>query len=77
MNWYYNNIKPDFKSKLILDWEKLLNQNLTENNYQTYLTINAGLFLGNENCHLIISKLKLGSELETDFVTSDRRIQQW
>ena len=69
MNWYLENIKPDFKSKLILDWEILLNQKLTENNYQTYLTDNAGLFLGNENCHLIISKLKLGSELETDFVT--------
>jgi hypothetical protein len=26
-------------------------------------------FLGSDNCHLVISKLKLGSELETDFVT--------
>ena len=68
-NWYLNNITPEFKVNLISDWEKLINQELTENNYQTYLTNNAGLFFGNENCHLVISKLKLGSELETDFIT--------
>ncbi len=69
MNWYSKNINTEFKANLISDWEQLLNQNLTENKYQTYLTNNAGFFLTRDNCHLVISKLKLGSELETDFVT--------
>ncbi|MCM4171125.1 DUF4263 domain-containing protein [Arenibacter sp. TNZ] len=69
MNWYTKTIRLDFKTKLISEWESLLSQGLTENNYQTYLSNNAGLFLANESCHLVISKLKLGSELETDFVT--------
>ena len=69
MDWYSRTTKPDFKTKLISEWENLLSQGLTENKYQTYLSNNAGLFLANESCHLIISKLKLGSELETDFVT--------
>ncbi len=57
------------RKKVISEWEGLLNQNLTEHIYQTYLANNAGFFLGGDNCHLVISKLKLGSELETDFVT--------
>mgnify|MGYP000678130763 CR=1 FL=1 len=69
MNWYKDNITKDFKHELILEWEDLLNQNLTESKYHTFLSENAGLFLGNDNCHLAISKLKLGSELETDLVT--------
>jgi hypothetical protein len=65
MNWYSKNINTELKAKLISDWEQLLNKNLTENKYQTYLTNNAGFFLTRDNCHLVISKLKL----ETDFVT--------
>ncbi len=68
MNWY-DEYNPELKKSILLDWENLLNQNLKERHYQTFLTKNAGLFLANENCHLVISKLKLGSELETDFVT--------
>lgn len=59
----------EFKSQKIQEWENLLSKNLLENNYQTYLTENAGIFLSDDDCHLVISKLKLGSELETDFIT--------
>lgn len=68
MNWY-DKIDDNFKKKIVLEWTNLLDQNLTENYYHQYLSKNAGLFLGKENCHLVISKLKMGSELETDFVT--------
>ncbi|QLG47041.1 Shedu anti-phage system protein SduA domain-containing protein [Costertonia aggregata] len=68
-NWFNILNSSHFKENLILDWESLLNKDLTENHYQTYLSNNAGFFMANENCHVVISKLKLGSELETDFVT--------
>lgn len=64
-NWYSH----DLKNNKIQEWKSLLSENLLENQYQKFLSNNAGIFLGNENCHLVISKLKLGSELETDFVT--------
>jgi len=67
MDWYKNVQK--LKNELLAEWEVLLNENGNENKYQSFLSNYAGLFLGNENCHLAISKLKLGSELETDFVT--------
>lgn len=69
MNWYEMICEKDFKLKLISEWENLLDRNLTENYYQRFLSDNAGLFLGNQDCHLVISKLKLGSDLETDFIT--------
>lgn len=68
MSWF-NTINNEFKKDKIQEWNNLLSQNLTENFYHKYLYDNAGLFLGNTDCHLVISKLKLGSELETDFVT--------
>lgn len=68
MDWY-DKLNPELKDSIITDWEVLLDQNLPERYYQKFLIENAGLFLGNEDCHLIISQLKLGSELETDFVT--------
>ncbi|MDT0676469.1 Shedu anti-phage system protein SduA domain-containing protein [Autumnicola musiva] len=68
MNWH-NILDHRFKKDFINKWQTLLDANHTENYYQNFLSKNAGLFLGNENCHLVISKLKLGSELETDFVT--------
>lgn len=68
MSWY-SKFDDNFKGNKISEWDQLLNQNLTEKFYHNYLFNNAGLFLGNENCHLVISKLKLGSELETDFIT--------
>lgn len=64
-----NKLEQELKENILLEWEKLLQQGLTERYYQSFLAENAGIFLGNLDCHLIISKLKLGSELETDFVT--------
>lgn len=64
-DWY----GKEFKSLKLKEWENILSQNLLENHYQRYLADNAGVFLSNHNCHLVISKLKLGSELETDFIT--------
>jgi hypothetical protein len=68
MNWY-DRLGGNFKQDKVSEWTNLLNKNLTENFYQKYLANNAGLFFGSHNCHLVVSKLKLGSELETDFVT--------
>ncbi|MBV4359106.1 Shedu anti-phage system protein SduA domain-containing protein [Pinibacter aurantiacus] len=66
-NWYDNHQK---RVNLIkAEWERMLSQHLSERFYQTFLSKYVGIFWGNENCHLVISKLKLGSELETDFVS--------
>lgn len=69
MSWYLKNRDEDFKRDLLNKWSELLSKNYTERYYHKFLFDNAGFFLGNEDCHLAISKLKLGSELETDFVT--------
>jgi len=69
MDWYSLAEDKKFRNDLILEWSDLLSMNLTEKHYQKFLSDNAGLFLGNAECHLVINKLKLGSELETDFVT--------
>ncbi len=61
--------EPHFKKNIEKEWNIMLDKNLTERHYHKFLIDNAGLFLGNENCHLVISKLKLGSDFETDFVT--------
>lgn len=67
MNWYNNH--PTKVKNIIAEWDNILSQDSPERIYQTFLSDHAGLFFGNENCHLVISRLKLGSELETDFVT--------
>lgn len=54
---------------IISDWENLLNNtSLKEIDYHNYLYSTPGIFLVHDNCHLVVSKLKLGSEYETDFV---------
>lgn len=51
------------------DWEaKLNNKNLKECDYHSFLSEHSGLFLGNLKCLQVISKLKLGSDYETDFI---------
>ena len=55
-------------SSLIQKWEELISQDLTENKYHEFLKEYAGFFFSDYNCYLTISKLKLGSELETDFI---------
>lgn len=67
MSWY--KILEKQKDIVVNEWKKYLDEDLSEHKYQSFLSQNAGLFLANENCHLVLSKLKLGSELETDFIT--------
>lgn len=51
------------------EWNKLLVDNTKkENDYHQFLTQHAGLFFGNVKCYQVISKLKLGSDHETDFI---------
>jgi len=58
----------EIMSSLILRWEDMLNSNLRELEYHKFINDHAGFFFGNYNCYLTISKLKLGSDYETDFV---------
>ncbi len=64
-----NGTEESLNPKKYKNGKNLLFKNLLENNYQRYLADNAGIFLSDNDCHLVISKLKLGSELETDFIT--------
>lgn len=59
-------IVPD----LLKRWEQLLNENLQESKYQHFLADHANFFFPANNTFYFttISKLKLGSEYETDFV---------
>lgn len=55
-------------NKLCLDWEKLIDENKNERYYHNFLSEHAGFFFSDWNSNLAISKLKMGSELECDFV---------
>lgn len=46
----------------------LEDKSLKEQSYQTFLSTHPAIFLAPYDCYLVISKLKLGSEYETDFV---------
>jgi hypothetical protein len=60
--------KAGILNLVLSKWEDLLNQELNENIYHEYLKENTGFFFSDFNCYLTISKLKLGAELETDFI---------
>lgn len=54
---------------ILSDWEKLLNdESLKEKEYHKFLASNPHFFLPYFDSYLVISKLKLGSEYETDFI---------
>ncbi|MCM0196076.1 MULTISPECIES: Shedu anti-phage system protein SduA domain-containing protein [Bacteroides] len=55
-------------STLVERWKNMLDSNLKESAYHEFIHDNAGFFFGNDNCYLTISKLKLGSDYETDFI---------
>jgi hypothetical protein len=63
-----NKSRKDLISKLISDWNELLDKKEKEEVYHSFLSEHAGFFLADETAFAVISKLKLGSELETDFV---------
>ncbi len=53
---------------LVDSWKNMLNSNLKESDFHKFICDHAGFFFGSDNCYLTISKLKLGSDHETDFV---------
>lgn len=55
-------------NQLCNKWDKLIGENKQERYYQSFLAEHAGFFLSDWNAKLVISKLKMGSELECDFV---------
>ena len=54
--------------KLICTWDDLLNQNLHERDYHSFLAEYAGFFLADHFANIVISKLKISTSFETDFV---------
>jgi hypothetical protein len=50
------------------EWQALLDGNYKESAYHRFISRHAGFFFSDFNCYLSISKLKLGSEYEADFV---------
>lgn len=50
------------------DWKVLLDGNHNELVYHKFISQHSGFFFSDFNCYLTISKLKLGSEYEADFV---------
>ena len=56
-------------TEALAKWEKLVEGNLDEHAYQKFLRIHAGLFLATSlHDGVVLSKVKLGAEFETDFV---------
>lgn len=72
MNKTYNWIKfnnSDLHEQIIHEWEDLLsNTKLKEKDYHAFLAASPGIFLTRRRSYLVVSKLKLGSFYETDFV---------
>lgn len=63
-----NKSKKNIVAKLLDDWQQLIEQKKSENDYHSFLVNHSGFFLSDFNSLIAISKLKLGSEFETDFV---------
>jgi hypothetical protein len=61
--------KTKLFSDIIAEWEKLLDDtSLNELEYHSFLKKTPGIFLTFLESYLVVSKLKLGSDYETDFV---------
>lgn len=63
-----NTSKSALVLELLHEWKRILKRREPERVYQSFLSEYAGFFLADEMSFSVISKLKLGSELETDFV---------
>lgn len=62
-------VKTPLYRAILDNWRTLLdNDQLKEADYHNFLAANPAIFLIESNAYLAISKLKLGSEYETDFV---------
>lgn len=68
-DWKSLVLNEGLKNNLISEWVNLLNLGVIEHAYHKFISDHAGLLLANENCYLVVSKLKLGSDFETDFMT--------
>ncbi|MBN9350344.1 MAG: DUF4263 domain-containing protein [Chitinophagaceae bacterium] len=61
--------KTKLYSDIISEWQMLLdNESLNELSYQSFLQKTPAIFLTASDSYLVVSKLKLGSDYETDFV---------
>lgn len=61
--------KTSLYQTILRDWQELLDDNkLKELDYHNFLYSTPAIFLIDDNAHLVISKLKLGADYETDFV---------
>lgn len=70
-NWdLLNREERKFVHKVLREWKTLLaNRKLKEDDYHKFLSDHAGFFLAeSDESYRVISKLKLGSDYETDFV---------
>ena len=62
-------INSNIHKQIIHEWETLLsNTKLKEKDYHAFLMAHPGIFLTGPRSYLVVSKLKLGSFYETDFV---------
>jgi hypothetical protein len=67
-DWNKLNKTKLYKS-IIAEWEAMLkNTDLKEQDYHAFLFKNPAIFLASYDSYLTISKLKLGTDFETDFV---------
>jgi hypothetical protein len=61
--------KTKVYSNIISEWEKMLDdKKLNEQAYHSFLQMTPSIFLTFSESYLVVSKLKLGSDYETDFV---------
>lgn len=63
-----NNSKSGIIKTILANWEELLDKNLHESVYHSFLAEYAGFFLSDLFANIIISKLKISTSFETDFV---------
>lgn len=75
MNWSLLGKENPIIQSVVNDWNDLLEKKLNEHQYHSFIKKHANLFFTNSyDSFFAISKLKLGSDLETDFaVPTDER----
>lgn len=61
--------RTDLYNHIVVEWEQLLqNKELKESAYHAFLQKTPAIFFTLIDSYLVVSKLKLGSQYETDFV---------
>lgn len=73
-DWFGMNVDRTIITQVQNEWETLINEKHREQVYHNFIRKYAGFFFFGCDCYLCISKFKLGSEYESDFVKiTDRR----